>query len=97
MPLSHALRSTTSIPCAFQIACWLRVLPPEQTMPSTERKTSSQLLSCRVLAMKLSWSDGSTFNGAQLRYHASVEVAESADAVGRNRSFGRGLPVSSAM
>ena len=31
------------MPCAFQIACWLSVLPPEQTMPSTERNTSSQL------------------------------------------------------
>ena len=41
------------MPCAFQIACWLSVLPPEQTMPSTDRKTSSQLRGCDVLAMKL--------------------------------------------
>src|SRR5687767_14337669 len=88
MPLSQALRNTTSIPCAFQIACWLSVFPPEQTMPSTDRNTSSQLRVCSELAMKLAWSDGCTLRGAQLRYHDSVEVAESADAVGRYRSFG---------
>src|SRR5688572_17627944 len=83
MPRSHARRRTTSIPCAFQIACWLSVFPPEHTMPSTDRNTSSQLLSCRVLAMKLAWSDGSTLSGAQARYQERIDVAESAEAVGR--------------
>jgi hypothetical protein len=64
----------TSMPCAFQIACWLSVLPPEQTMPSTERKTSSQLRGCDVLAMKLFWCEGSTLTGAQLRYHADHAI-----------------------
>ncbi len=41
------------MPCAFQIACWFNVLPPEQTMPSTESSTSSQPLLWRALAMKL--------------------------------------------
>src|SRR5579864_760053 len=66
-------------------------------MPSTERRTSSQLRVCLALAMKLSWSDGSTLSGAQVRYQLSVPVVESADAVGRYRSFGRDLPVSCAM
>ncbi len=35
-------------------------LAPPRTMPSTERNTSFQSLSWRVLAMKLGWSDGST-------------------------------------
>ena len=85
------------MPCAFQITCWFRVLPPEQTMPSTDSSTSSQPFACWVLAMKLIWCDASTFSGAQLRYHAMMPCGESADAVGRNSSFGRALPVSWAM
>jgi hypothetical protein len=53
MPRSHAWRRIASMPCAFQIACWFSVLPPEHTMPSTDRNTSSQLRVCEVLAMKL--------------------------------------------
>ncbi len=30
------------MPCTFQIACWFRVLPPDTTMASTDRKTSAQ-------------------------------------------------------
>ena len=59
------------------------MLPPEQTIPSTDRKTSSQLRGCCVLAMKLTWCDASTFNGEQLRYQAMVPCGESALAVGR--------------
>ncbi len=97
MPRSQAWRSTPSIPCARQIACWFRVFPPDTTMASTERKTSSQLRDWRVLAMKLSCMEGSTSRGAQLRKKLIVPVAESADAVGRKQIFGRGLPVSCAM
>jgi hypothetical protein len=65
MPRSQAVRSTASIPWAFQMACWLRVFPPEQRIASMERSTSSQSWSCRVLAMKLFCTCGSTFSGAQ--------------------------------
>jgi hypothetical protein len=75
----------------------LRVLPPDATMPSTDRNTSSQLLLWRVLAMKLSCTDASTFSGAQLRNHEIMPSGRSADAVGRYSSFGRALPVSCAM
>ena len=37
---------------AFQIACWLSVLPPEQTMPSMERRISAQLCGIVRLSMK---------------------------------------------
>src|SRR5688500_7994312 len=47
--------------------------------------------------MKLSCADGSTLSGAQLRNQLTIPAGESADAVGRYNSFGRGLPVSSAM
>ena len=52
-------------------------------MPSIERKTSSQLWVWRVLAMKLSWTNGVTLRVAQLRYHAMMPDCASADAVGR--------------
>src|SRR5881394_1727957 len=89
MPRSHAWRKIASMPCAFQIACWLRVLPPEKTMPSTDRKTSSQLCGCSVLATKLIWCDGSTLSGAQLRYHPTTPSSESALAVGKYSNLGR--------
>ncbi len=66
-------------------------------MPSTESSTSSQPRGCWVLAMKLTWCDASTLSGAQARYQLMMPCGESADAVGRYSSFGRGLPVSSAM
>ena len=66
------------MPWACQIACWFSVLPPEQTTPSTDNRTSSQLRVCRVLAMKLSWCDASTFNGEQLRYQLMTPLGESA-------------------
>jgi hypothetical protein len=61
----------------------LSVLPPDATMPSIERKTSSQLWSWRVLAMKLSCEKGSTSSGAQFRNQEITPSALSADAVGR--------------
>jgi hypothetical protein len=51
----------------------------------------------RVLAMKLSCTEGSTSSGAQLRNQEIVPLCESADAVGRYSSLGRFLPVSAAM
>jgi len=83
MPRSHACRRIASMPWAFQIACWLSVLPPEQTMPSTDRNTSSHERACCVLAMKLFWCDGSTLSGAQLRYQEMTPFCESALAVGK--------------
>ncbi len=50
------------MPCAVQIACWLRVLPPETTIPSTPSSTSSQLFFWATLLMKLGWKDGSTLS-----------------------------------
>jgi hypothetical protein len=52
-------------------------------MPSIERKTSSQLLSWRVLAMKLSCTNGETSRFAQLLNQLMMPDGESADAVGR--------------
>ncbi len=47
--------------------------------------------------MKLFCTDASTFSGAQFLNHAIVSFSSSRQAVGRKQSFGRALPVSSAM
>ena len=67
IPRSHAARRTTSIPCAFQIACWLSVFPPDTTIASMESSTSSHPSFCVRLSMNDAWSNGCTLRGAQVR------------------------------
>jgi len=51
--------------------------------PGAEARQLADELSSRLLTMKLSCTNASTFSGAQLRYQLMIPEDESADAVGR--------------
>src|ERR1700729_66765 len=82
IPFSYALRRRVSMPCAFQIAIMLRVLPPPTTMASMLRIVSSKDFCSGEELIKVRRTKGCMGKSAQISYQWIIPFGLSAFAVG---------------